>query len=45
VWTRSTTVGRKLGWMLVTLIAMLIQFAVLLVILQMIITAAIGYAQ
>ncbi|HSH95186.1 MAG TPA: hypothetical protein VK968_13625 [Roseimicrobium sp.] len=45
VWSRSRTVGRKIGWMLFTLVAMLLQFGILLAILQMILVAAIGYAQ
>ena len=44
-WSCSKTVGRKIGWMLFTLLAMLLQFAVLLVILRIILVTAIGYAQ
>jgi hypothetical protein len=45
VWSCSKTVGRKIGWMLFTLIAMLLQFGIILVILRMIIVTAIGYVQ
>ena len=45
VWLWSKTVGRRIAWMLFTLVAMLLQFAVLLVIIMTAITAAIGYAQ
>ena len=45
VWSCSKTVGRKLGWMLFTLLAMLLQFGIILVILRMIIVTAIGYVQ
>jgi hypothetical protein len=45
VWSYSKTVGRKIGWMLLTLLAMLLQFGVILVILRMIIVTAIGYVQ
>ena len=45
VWSCSKTVGRKVGWMLFTLLAMLLQFAFILVILRTILVAAIGYAQ
>ena len=45
VWSCSKTVGRKIGWMLFTLIAMLLQFGIILVILRTIIVMAIGYAQ
>jgi len=41
VWWSSTTVARKIGWMLFTLFAMAIQFSVILAI----IIAATGYAQ
>src|SRR6267154_1982893 len=43
VWSCSKTVGRKIGWMLFTLIAMLLQFGIILVILQIILVTAIGY--
>jgi len=45
VWSCSKTVGRKIGWMLFTLLAMLLQFAIILAILRVILVAAIGYAQ
>jgi hypothetical protein len=45
VWSCSKTVGRKIGWMLVTLLAMLLQFAMILAVLRAILVTAIGYAQ
>jgi hypothetical protein len=45
VWSYSKTVGRKIGWMLFTLLAMLLQFGIILVILRMMIVTAIGYVQ
>jgi hypothetical protein len=45
VWSCSKTVGRKIGWILFTLLAMLLQFAIILAILRAIIVAAIGYVQ
>src|SRR5438132_6088017 len=45
VWSCSKTVGRKIGWMLFTLLAMLLQFAIMLAILRAIIVTAIGYVQ
>lgn len=45
VWSCSKTVGRRIGWMLFTLLAMLLQFAIILAILRVILVAAIGYAQ
>ncbi len=45
VWSCSKTIGRKMGWMTVTLLGMLLQFAILLLILRMIIVMAIGYVQ
>jgi hypothetical protein len=45
VWSCSKTVGRKIGWMLFTLLAMLLQFGIILVILRVILVTAIGYAQ
>jgi hypothetical protein len=45
VWSCGKTVGRKIGWMLFTLIAMVLQFGIILVILRMIIVTAIGYVQ
>ena len=45
VWSCSKTVGRKMGWMLFTLLAMLLQFAIVLVILRAIVVTTIGYVQ
>ena len=45
VWSSSKTVPRRIGWMLFTLVAMLVQFGVLLVIIITAVGAAIGYAQ
>jgi hypothetical protein len=45
VWSCRQAVGRKIGWMLFTLLAMLLQFGIILVILRMIIVTAIGYVQ
>jgi hypothetical protein len=45
VWSRSKTLGRKIGWMAFTLLAMLLQFGSILVILRAILVARIGYAQ
>ena len=45
VWSCSRTVGRKIGWMLFTLLAMLVQFGIILVILRIIIVTVIGYVQ
>ena len=45
VWSCSKTVGREIGWMLFTLLAMLLQFAVILVILRAILVTTIGYVQ
>ena len=45
VWSCSKTVGRKIGWMLLTLLAMLLQFAIILAILRAIIITAIAYVQ
>ena len=44
-WTCSKTVGRKIGWMLFTLLAVLLQLAIILVILRAILVTMIGYAQ
>ena len=44
-WRSSKTISRKIGWMLFTFVAMLLQFGVLLVIIIAAISAAIGYAQ
>lgn len=45
VWSCSKSVGRKIGWLLLTLLAMLLQFGIILVILRMIMVTAIGYVQ
>jgi len=45
VWCWSKTVGGKIGWMVFTLLGMLLQFAILVVILRIILVTAIGYAQ
>jgi hypothetical protein len=45
VWSCSKTVGHKIGWMLFTLLAMLLQFAIILVILRAILVTRIGYVQ
>jgi hypothetical protein len=45
VWSCSKTVSRKIGSMLFTLLAMLLQFGIILVILRMMIVTAIGYGQ
>jgi hypothetical protein len=45
VWSCSKTVGRRIGWMLFTLLAMLFQFAIILAVLRVILVTAIGYAQ
>jgi hypothetical protein len=45
VWSCSKTVGRKIGWMLFTLLAMLLQFGIILVILRAILVTTIGYVQ
>src|SRR5258705_13709697 len=45
VWSSSKTVGRKIGWMLFTLIAMFLQFAIILVVLRAILVTAIAYVQ
>ena len=42
VWSCSKTVGGRIGWMLFTLLAMLLQFAILLVILRTILVVAIS---
>jgi hypothetical protein len=44
-WSWGQTVGGKIGWMFFTLLAMLLQFAILLAILRTILVMAIGYAQ
>src|SRR5262245_21169797 len=45
VWSRSRTVGSKIGWMLMTLLAMLLQFGIILVILRAILVTIIAYPQ
>jgi len=45
VWSCSKTVGRKAGWMLFTLLAMLLQVAIIFAILRTMIVMAIGYVQ
>ena len=45
VWSRSRTVGGKIGWMVFTLLAMLLQFGIILVILRAILVTRIGYVQ
>ena len=45
VWSFSKTVGRRIGWMLVTLLAMSLQFAMIVTVLRMILVTAIGYPQ
>ena len=45
VWSCSKTVGRKVGWMLFTLLAMLLQFGIILLILRAILVTMIGYVQ
>ena len=45
VWSCSKTVGRRIGWMLFTLLAMLLQFAIILAILRAILVTTIGYVQ
>ena len=45
VWSCSKTMGRKIGWMLFTLLAMLLQFGIILVILRAILVTRIAYVQ
>ena len=45
VWSCSKTVGGRIGWMVFTLLAMVLQCAVILVVLRVILVTAIGYAQ
>lgn len=45
VWSRSKTVGRRIGWMVLTLVGMLLQVGVILVILRAIILTRIAYVQ
>ena len=44
-WSCSKTVGRKIGWMLFTLLAMLLQFGMILAILRAILVTTIAYVQ
>ena len=44
-WTRTVTIGSRIGWMLFTLLAMAVQVAAILVVLRVILVTAIGYAQ
>ena len=44
-WSCSKTVGRKIAWMLFTLLAMLLQFGIILVVLRAILATRIGYVQ
>ena len=45
VWSCSKTVGRKIGWMLFTLVAILLQIGIILVVLRAILVTMIGYVQ
>ena len=45
VWSCRKTVGRKIGWMLFTLLAILLQCGIILVILRAILLTMIGYVQ
>ena len=45
VWSCRKTVGRTIGWMLFTLLAMLLQFGIILAILRAILVTTIGYVQ
>jgi hypothetical protein len=45
VWSCSQTLTRKIGWMIFTLVAMLLQFAIILLIVRTILVTLIGYAQ
>ena len=45
VWTRSRTAGGKIGGMVFTLLAMLLQFGIILVVLRAILVTRIGYGQ
>ena len=44
-WSCSRSVGWRIGWMLFTLVALGVQFAVILVILRAILVATISHAQ
>jgi hypothetical protein len=43
VWSCGKTIGRKVGWMLFTLLAMLLQCGAILLILRVILVATISY--
>jgi hypothetical protein len=45
VWRSSKTTAQRTGWLLFTVVGMLLQFGVLLLIVMIALTAAIGYAQ
>lgn len=45
VWLHSKTTARRISWMLLTLLAMLLQFGVLMAILRAILIAVTGYGQ
>ncbi len=45
LWLSSTTVGWRIGWMLFTVLAMLLQLGALMVIIRAILIAVTGYAQ
>lgn len=45
LWSCSKTVGRKIAYMLFTLLAMLLQFGIILAILRAILVTTIGYVQ
>ena len=44
-WSFIKTVCRKIGWMLFTLLAMLLEFGIILMILRAILVTRIGYVQ
>src|SRR5688572_2024883 len=44
-WSRSRTIGGRIGGMVFTLLAMLLQFGIILVILRAILVTRIGYVQ
>jgi hypothetical protein len=45
VWWRSRTVGGKIGWMVFTLLAMMLQCGIILMILRAILVTRIAYVQ
>ena len=45
VWRSSKTITRRIGWMVFTIVGILLQVGVLLVIIIAVVGAAIGYAQ